>query len=130
MRTGSGVLEKEGYELIGGSAREREVFVFFMPIRMGFFPACHAESVDFSLYLSLVLLVSSEVKVPTCCLSDLKEPPTALCCPPPPPRPLNYLSHCSSGPQYELICIQPIRDRAYSFAYSQTTAGDSTLGIN
>ena len=28
---------------------------------------------------------------------------------------LNYLSHCSSGPQYELICIQPIRDRAYSF---------------
>ena len=46
------------------------------------------------------------------------------------PRPLNYLSHCSSGPQYELICIQPIRDRAYSFAYSQSTAGDSTLGIN
>ena len=42
-------------------------------------------------------------------------------------RPLNYLSHCSSGPQYELICIQPIRDRAYSFAYSQSTAGDSTL---
>ena len=32
--------------------------------------------------------------------------------------------------QYELICIQPIRDRAYSFAYSQSTAGDSTLGIN
>ena len=54
--------------------------------------------------------------------------------PPPPPPPLdgtlNYLSHCSSGPQYELICIQPIRDRAYSFAYSQSTAGDSTLGIN
>ena len=44
--------------------------------------------------------------------------------------PLNYLSHRSSGPQYELICIQPIRDRAYSFAYSQSTAGDSTLGIN
>ena len=43
---------------------------------------------------------------------------------------LNYLSHRSSGPQYELICIQPIRDRAYSFAYSQSTAGDSTLGIN
>ena len=43
---------------------------------------------------------------------------------------LNYLSHCSSGPQYELICIQPIRDRAYSLAYSQPTAGDSTLGIN
>ena len=42
---------------------------------------------------------------------------------------LNYLSHRSSGPQYELICIQPIRDRAYSFAYSQSTAGDSTLGI-
>ena len=38
--------------------------------------------------------------------------------------------HRSSGPQYELICIQPIRDRAYSFAYSQSTAGDSTLGIN
>ena len=27
---------------------------------------------------------------------------------------LNYLSHRSSGPQYELICIQPIRDCAYS----------------
>ena len=49
--------------------------------------------------------------------------------PPPPPRALNSLSHRSSGPQYELICIQPIRDRAYSFAYSQSTAGDSTLGI-
>ena len=47
------------------------------------------------------------------------------------PGRLNYLSHCSSGPQYELICIQPaVRDRAYSFAYSQSTAGDSTLGIN
>ena len=46
--------------------------------------------------------------------------------PPPPRRSLTYLSHCSSGPQYELICIQPIRDRAYSFAYSQSTAGDST----
>ena len=45
------------------------------------------------------------------------------------PGGLNYLSHRSSGPQYELICIQPIRDRAYSFAYSQSTAGDSTLGI-
>ena len=42
-----------------------------------------------------------------------------------------FIPHdCSSGPQYELICIQPIRDRAYSFAYSQSTAGDSTLGIN
>ena len=44
-------------------------------------------------------------------------------------RALNYLSHCSSGPQYELICIQPIRDRAYSFAYSQSTAGDSTQSV-
>ena len=34
----------------------------------------------------------------------------------------NYLSHCSSGPQYELICIQPIRDRACQYRTHLHTA--------
>ena len=41
---------------------------------------------------------------------------------PTPLRGAKLLFHCSSGPQYELICIQPIRDRACQYRTHLHTA--------